>query len=79
MKVKDILKLVENKYVVIIVGDKTYDYNFGIFQNTKIRRQKRIWGHYKTSEDEENDVLDKKVTGLASDRSGVISIIAKDK
>lgn len=78
MKVKDILPLVKDNYAVICVGKKIYDYNSGFFPSHRIKRQKGFLGHYKTSIEEENSVLNEEVVYIGSDKSGVIHICTKN-
>ena len=79
MKVKDILELVGDKFTVVNVNDKIYDYNFKsqIYKTNTLKRRKGLFCHYKTSETEVNEVLNKDVSHIYAESSGVITIVAK--
>ena len=64
MKVKDILELVGDKFTVVKVNDKIYNY-------------KSLFCYYKTSKAEMDEVLNKDVSHIYAERSGVITIVAK--
>lgn len=75
IKVKDVLKLIPNRSIaMILVEDKTYDFNVGFTDNRAIKRCKKIFGHFKTEKEEQEYVSNKLVGYLSSDKSGVITI-----
>lgn len=75
IKVKDILKLIPDRSIaMILVEDKTYDFNEGFTDNRAIKRCKKILGHFKTEKEEQEYVSNKLVSYLSSDKSGIITI-----
>lgn len=60
IKVKDVLKLIPNRSIaMILVEDKTYDFNVGFTDNRAIKRCKKIFGHFKTEKEEQEYVSNK--------------------
>lgn len=79
MKVKDILELIGDKFTVVKVNDKIYDYNFKfqIYKTNILKQRKGLFCHYKTSKAEMDEVMNKDVSHIYAERSGVITIVAK--
>ena len=76
MKVRDIVKLIGDQLTIIEVGHRTYEFNVEVPGRLKVRRG--LFVNYNTEEDEKEEVMNKDVAYITSDKPGVMKIIVEE-
>lgn len=76
MKVKDVLTLIGDQCTLIeIDGGKTYDFNAEMPGELKVRRS--LFVNYRAEDEEKEEVMNKEVVYITSDKPGVMKILAE--